>query len=141
MQEGLNIGFTMIDTNKLQYGSMLGGFSNNEPDILFSTTFTGGSMSPGQYSGPHRASAPMDNASNISQIIVRFTGIESHYRLVNGYLQVEYPTQDIIDYAIVAMTYFSGGNVVVDFYIVAHWTVNVPAITFSCIASTFLPPF
>lgn len=132
----------MIDTNKMLYGSMLSGFSNND-DKPFSASYAGGILAAGHFAGPIRASTAMDNADDISQIQVRLTNVETFYRLLQGTFQVDYPTSGTRTYSVELFSYFSGGTLFVDCYIInqSGGSVTIPAITFDCLASLFLTPF
>jgi hypothetical protein len=132
----------MIDTNKLLYGSMFSGFSNDAIDVPFSASYAGGSLAAGTAAGPIRASRVLDNADDISHVQVQFSGLESFYRLVKGVTQVDYPTRGTRTYSIEVFTYYSGGTLYVDSYLINQTGVSqsIPAVTFNCLASTFITP-
>jgi hypothetical protein len=133
----------MIDINKIQFSNEFSGFGNDASDMPFSASYAGSIIAAGKYFGPVRATLSLTNTDDIGQIKVRFTGLESFYRVVNGSTQVDYPNTGSRTYSVQINTYYSGGLFYVDSYIVnqSGSSVTVPAITFDCIASTFLTPF
>lgn len=131
----------MIDVDKLVFCSLFSGLSNNNT-VSFSTTFSGGNISPGQYKLV-RASAPLDNSNDISQVIFQLTGFESFYRLLNGVTQVDYPNSGSRTYSIETFSYSKNGIVYVDCYVINQGgtTLSAPSFTLTCLASTFVAPF
>jgi len=134
----------MIDTNKVQFAGTASGFENHEIDVPFSANYSGGNIASGSYVGPIRASISLDNSEDISHVVVRLSGIETFFRVVNGYFQIDYPNRDIAfrQYSIQVSTYYSSGSLIVDAYVINQYftTVSVPGFTLECIASLYRIP-
>lgn len=132
----------MIDTNKTQFAGEFSGFANDEINIPFSASYSGGSISAGSYRGPIRATKVLDNSNDISHIQVRFTGIETFYRLLDGYFQIDYPSRGSREYSIQVMSYYKDGLLYVDGYVIDQQggTPSTPAFTMDCIASLYKTP-
>lgn len=133
----------MIDINKIQYVSELSGFGSDATNIPFSATYGGSTIAAGKYFGPVRATLAVNNTNDISQIKVQLSGLESFYRVINGFTQPDYPNTATRTYSVQVTTYYSAGILYVDSYIINQTgsPLSVPGITFNCIASTFLTPF
>lgn len=132
-----------VDTNKVQYTSEWSGFKNVLPDVPFSASYVGGTLAAGAFTGPIRASAAINNTNEISQLQIRFTGIETFWRLLPGTFFIDYPSPTSLSYQIEVFSYFENGSIFMDAYIVneSAGSVTIPAITFDCNASLFIAPF
>lgn len=132
----------MIDTNKIHHASEFSGFANKEIDIPFSASYAGGSIAPGQYKGPIRATVALDNVDDISCVKVKFTGIELFYRILEGTFQVDYPNGALRAYSIEVFTYYKGGLLYVDAYVINQQgsTSSTAAFTMDCLASLYQAP-
>jgi hypothetical protein len=135
----------MIDTNKAQYGGQFSGFANKEHQLPFSASYAGGTITSGHYNGPIRATLSLDNADDISHVMVKFTGIETFYRILEGTFQADYPNRASRRYSIQAFSYYKSGLLYVDAY--AIWQSDagagnavVPAFTMDCLASLYQTP-
>lgn len=121
---------------------MFSGFSNNIIKAPFSASYAGGSIPAGGYRGPIRATIPLNNTNDISHVEVRFAGIESFYRLLTGYFQVDYPDSGNRKYSIQVMSYYKDKQLYVDGYVIDQQggTPITPAFTMECLASLYKTP-
>jgi len=131
-----------VNTNIIVAGSQFSGFKNYKSGTG-SVTYAGGSIAAGSYTGPIRATIAMDNTNAVSEVQIRYTGIETFWRYVPGYIFHNYPTRTATDYQIQTFVYFIGATLYIDNYISNQTagSVVVPAITFDVKASLYLQPF
>lgn len=132
----------MIDTNIIASGSEFAGFKNYM-EATFSTSYAGGSIGAGSYVGPIIASTPLNNTNAVSEAQIQYVGLDTFWRLIPGSLAIDYPTAGTRQYQVNTLVYFTGGNLVIDNYVVNQTggSVSVPAITFNCRGFLFLAPF
>lgn len=131
-----------VNTNTIVSASEFSGFQNYG-SATFSTSVAGQNIGVGAYLGPLRATTALNNANSVSQIQVQYSGIDSNYRLLPGYIQMIIPSAAAPNYEIQSYSYFNGGTLYVDSYISNQTgsTQTIPAITFNCRAFLFLAPF
>lgn len=133
----------MIDLNKIVYISTLSGFGNYKPPVSFSVVMASQSLAAGNYIGPSSASVNLDNSDAVSQIQVTFSGLDAFTRVLPGVVIVNYPNNASPTYQIQVMSYYAGGKLHVDAYLINQTggTITTPAVTFACTASLFQAPF
>lgn len=131
-----------VNTNTIVSASDLPGFSNYQ-EATFSAAYGGGNIAAGGFAGPIRAQTALNNSNAVSEVQVMWSGLESFYRLVPGATFQDYPTAGTRQYQVVSMVYYTGGNLIVDSYVVNQTglTVSTPAITFNCRAFLYIAPF
>lgn len=132
-----------IDTNIIIASSRIPGFKNTNPGVPFSVVFGGGLLATGAFVGAIRASTPLDNADQISEVQAQLSGLESFTREVEGSIVLNVPNNAAPTYQIEIMSYFTGGALIVDTYISNQTggTITLPAITFNFTAFLFKAPF
>jgi hypothetical protein len=131
----------MSNVTKIRAASAFSGFKNS-PTKLFSVSVPGQNLGAGAFVH-YTASTTLDNANAISQVQVKYTNLETFWRVVPGMTIGRYPTYAVPNYEIGSLVYFTGGSVTVYTYI-ANQTggvVAIPAISIDCSASLFLAPF
>lgn len=86
------------------------------------------------------ASTPLNNTNSISQVQVNWGGLETFYRILNGYIFNRYAGNT---YEVQSFYYFNATTLFVQ-TIVSNQTggnVNIPTITITCRGFLFLAPF
>lgn len=135
-----------VNTNIIT-STLANGFKNyNSAD--FFVNYAGGSIAFNTYAGPIRATTPLNNTNAVAEVQVQYSGLETFWRSVPGVIITNYPNNATLTYQIQTFTYFSGGNLVVDTYIinqtgsaVAPAAVSIPALTIYCSAKLYNAPF
>lgn len=132
----------MIDTNTIVATSEFQGFQNYNT-ATFSVSYAGGTIAAGGYVGPERAETVLNNTNAVSLLQVMFTGLDSFTRQFQGFLGIDYPSFNSPSYQIEVISYYNGGNLVCDAYIIneSAITVTIPAITFTYTAKLYQAPF
>jgi hypothetical protein len=140
-----------INLNNVQYTNLFDGFknydnktgSNSIHQLLGLSAGTSVVVTAGSYIGPVSITIPLNNSNAVSQVLVQYGGLESFYRLLPGIIIVDYPDAGSASYQIQSISYYSGGNLHIDNYVINETggSVTVPDITFNCTASLFKAPF
>lgn len=133
----------MINTNNLIFISTLAGFGQYTPTVSFSASISAQSLGAGNFIGPIRAEVALNNENAISQVQIQYSGLDSFTRILPGNILVNYPNAGSASYQVQSYSYFSGGILFVDSYIINETggSVSIPAITFNCTADLFAAPF
>ena len=131
-----------VNTNIILASSLFSGFMNDDI-VPFSASVSSQNISAGGYIGPIRASVALTNTNSISQVQIRYSGVDSFTRLLPGNIVYNVPNSSSPTYQIESFSYFSGGTLYVDSYISNQTggTITIPAITFDCSASINRAPF
>lgn len=105
----------------------------------FTSTIPAQVLAPGGFV-TSTASTPLNNANSISQVQVNWGGLETFYRILNGYIFERYAGAT---YEVQSYYFFDATNLNVT-TIVSNQTagnVNIPTITITCRGFLFLAPF
>lgn len=131
----------MIDTSKIIAASAFSGFKNYTAKE-FSVSVPAQALGAGDFV-QYSASTTLDNTNAVSQVQIRYTGLETFWRIVPGSVGARFPTYSAADYEITTLVYFSGGTLSVYSFIVDQTGLgtSIPDITIDCKASLFLAPF
>lgn len=130
----------MIDFDKIVATSAADGFKNYKK-VDFSATVPGQTLSPGT-AVVYTAAATLDNANAISQIQIKYNGLDNFWRVANGLVIGNYPSFAAIQYQVGSYGYYQNGQVLVSTYIADQiGGATIPPFTVQCRASLFLAPF
>ena len=131
-----------INTNIILATSGFSGFGNYE-SVSFSVGIPSQGLGVNSYIGPYTASAALNNSNAVTEVQLQYTGLDSFWREVPGYISIIVPNAGAATYEVQSFTYFKNGSVYVDTYISnqSGSTVTIPAITVNCRAFLFIAPF
>jgi len=131
----------MLNFSKVAFTTTASGFKNYASKD-FSVSVPAQNLAAGN-AVFYTASTTLDNTKAISQVQVRYTNLEPHYRVVQGETILRYPNYSTPDFEVGSIVYFSGGVLNVFTYVANQTggTVAVPAFTITCRAFLFLAPF
>jgi len=131
-----------INTNIILATSGFSGFGNYK-SVSFSVGIPSQGLGVNSYIGPYTASAALNNSNAVTEVQLQYTGLDSFWREVPGYIAIIVPNAGAATYEVQSFTYFKNGSVYVDTYISnqSGSTVTIPAITVNCRAFLFIAPF
>jgi len=131
-----------INTNIILATSGFSGFGNYK-SVSFSVSIPSQGIATGNYVGPYTASATLNNSNAVTEVQLQYSGLDSFWREVPGYINILVPNAGAVTYEVQSFTYFKNGSVYVDTYISNQTggTVTIPAITVNCRAFLFIAPF
>lgn len=122
--------------------SRFAGFKNYRPNATGSVAIPSLSLSAGQYS-KYTFSMPVGRSNAITTFRVRLTGVDSYWRQVRGYIQVDKPNLSAWEYSVQIQGYYTGNNFVCDIYVInqAGSPIVTPAMTINGELNLFVAPF
>lgn len=128
----------MPNFSNLTSVSSASGFKNYLTST-FSVTIPTQTLAVGGYTIV-TASTPLNNANSISQVQVNWGGLETIYRILNGYM---FDYFGGATYEVQSYYYFTGTNLVVETSVSnqSGGPVTIPTITINCRGFLFLAPF
>lgn len=131
-----------VNTNIIISDNSFSGFKNYTT-ASFSAVFTTQAILIGKFVGPIRATTPLNNANSVTQVQIQYSGLDAFTRILPGVIIHNVPTSNSPSYQIESFSYFTGGNLIVDSYVIneSAGTITPPTITFNCRAFLFLAPF
>jgi hypothetical protein len=131
----------MIDFSKTAATSKASGFKNYTT-TSFSVAAGGYNLAAGGYQ-THTATATLSRENSVSQIQIKYDGLDSFSQLVRGKIIQRYPTWAGATYEVGSYTYFTGTTLTVFTYVVNQTAglVAIPSFTVECNASLFIAPF
>lgn len=134
-----------VDLQKTQYVSTLSGFKNK---YLYdvSSAIPGYSLTVGTYVAVTITLTFLNPGAvlgDISSVQIKYDGLDTFWRVVEGFVFTDYPSSAVRDYEITTLTYFTNTSYIIYMYIVNETagTVVVPAFTFRYRLNTFDSPF
>lgn len=127
---------------KLAATTRAAGLKNVLPKSTASTAFPGATLAPGTYTQV-RQTISIPRSSAVTTARTKFTGLESFWRQIQGYFQVDYPNVATATYSIQTQGYYSGSNFIIDTYMINQTgdNVTIPAFTIDAEVFTFVAPF
>jgi hypothetical protein len=132
-----------IDLSKTTATSQVSGLKNYNPgNGLFSVSVPAQNIAAGGFV-TYVATKNMDRINSVSQIQIRYTGLDSFWQLVPGQVIRDYPDWTAPNYQVGSFTYFSGSILTVYTYIVNQTggLVAIPDFIIDCNASLYKAPF
>lgn len=135
----------MVDMQKTQYISNLSGFKDKD-NLSVTVNVSAFSLGAGQFLNITNTTPFADPTiafNNISSLRIKYGGLETFWRQVDGFIASDYPSPSVPDYQIGSLTYFTATAHVLYIYI-ANQTggiVNVPALTIQYELNLYDGPF
>lgn len=117
----------MPDLSKLNMSSEFTGFKNYT-QVSGSFAAGGYNLNAGQYAR-RTGTLPLNNSKAISQVQIKLNGLESQWRPLPGLVIYNNPVYNAPNFQVEVMSYYTGGNLVVDAYISNQTggTISVPS--------------
>lgn len=134
-----------IDLQKTQYVSSLSGFKNKF-GYEVTSVLPGYSIGVGRFISVDTVLTfvnPGVVIGDISSVQIKYDGLETFWRTLDGFVFTEFPHPNLPDYEIGAVTFFTPTQHHVYLYIVNQTggTINVPSFTLRYRLNTFDAPF
>jgi hypothetical protein len=131
-----------INVQKFQAESRMPGLKNQKPNATGSVSVPSQNLNAG---GVVKYSFTMNSqrTNALTTFRVRLTGIETNWRQVQGYIQVDEPSLAAWDYSVQVQGYYSGASFVCDIYLInqAGILITTPAFTVDGELNLFVAPF
>lgn len=131
-----------INVSRSAASSKLPGLKNTKPNATGSVSIPSLNLNAGDVA--HYSFSMGARRSNaIATFRVRLTGVETVWRQVQGYIQVDKPSLAAWDYSVQIQGYYSGSTFVCDIYIInqAGFLITTPAMTIDGELDLFVAPF
>lgn len=118
------------------------GLKNQKPNVTGSVAIPAQNIAVGSYV-KYSFTMALSRTNALTTFRVNIGGLETLWRQVQGYIQVDVPNTATRTYSIQVQIYYSGTNLVCDTYVInqSGGVVAIPALTISGEVNRFVAPF
>lgn len=131
-----------IDLSLTQFTSSTSTLKNGD-NITGSYYFAGTTLTPSAFTS-FDISNVIDNTNAIADYQIRYTGLETFWRTLEGFIYQDFPSYAAPDYQIITMSYFTGTTLTIKTIIASQnsgSSVVVPAFTLDYRINLYNAPF
>lgn len=132
----------MLNVQRFAADSSMAGLKNQKPNSTGAVSVPSLNLDAGDVAH-YSFSMDAKRTNAITTFRVKLTGLESFWRQVQGYIQVDKPDLLTLEYSIQIQGYYSGSNFICDIYVVnqAGFLITTPAFTVDGELNLFVAPF